>query len=58
MGATPEQRLGQIVAVRPEMASLNTATMNFAGVNRKTGEVLIDYTFDNPLNMIADFARK
>lgn len=58
MGATPEQRLSQIVAVRPEMASLNTATMNFAGVNRKTGEVLIDYTFDNPLNMIADFARK
>ena len=56
-GATYEQRLGQIEAIRPEMASLNMATMNFAGVNRKTGEVLIDYTFENPLNMVAKFAK-
>ena len=56
-GATYEQRLGQIEAIRPEMASLNMATMNFAGVNRKTGEVLIDYTFLNPLNMVAKFAK-
>lgn len=39
------------------MASLNMATMNFAGVNRKTGEVIIDYTFENQLNMVADFAK-
>ncbi len=56
-GATYEQRLGQIEAIRPEMASLNMATMNFAGVSRKTGEVLIDYTFENPLNMVAKFAK-
>ncbi len=56
MGATYEQRLGQIEAIKPEMASLNMATMNFAGVNRKTGEVIIDYTFENPLNMVAKFA--
>jgi len=57
MGATEAQRLGQIESVKPEMASLNMATMNFAGVNRKTGEVLVDYTFDNPLNMVARFAK-
>ena len=56
-GASPEQRLEQLRYVRPEMSSLNMATMNFATVNRKTGEVLIDYTFDNPLNMVADFAK-
>lgn len=57
MGATPEQRIAQIKEIKPEMASLNMATMNFAGVNRKTGEVLIDYTFENQLNMVSDFAR-
>ena len=57
MGATPEQRLAQIKEIKPEMASLNMATMNFAGVNRKTGEVIIDYTFENQLNMVADFAK-
>lgn len=56
MGATTEQRLGQIEAIKPEMASLNMATMNFAGVNRKTGEVIVDYTFENPLNLVAQFA--
>lgn len=58
MGATDEERLRQIVAIKPEMASLNMATMNFAGVNRKTGQVLVDYTFENKLNMIRDFAGK
>jgi len=56
-GATYEQRLGQIEVIKPEMASLNMATMNFAGVNRKTGEVLIDYTFENPLNIVSKFAQ-
>jgi 3-keto-5-aminohexanoate cleavage enzyme len=57
MGATPEMRLAQLRYVKPEMSSLNMATMNFAGINRKTGEVLVDYTFDNPLNMVAEFVK-
>ncbi len=57
-GATPEQRIGQIVAVKPEMASLNMGTMNFAAVNRKTGEVVVDYTFENSLIVISDFVRQ
>ncbi|MEW6442423.1 MAG: 3-keto-5-aminohexanoate cleavage protein [bacterium] len=57
-GATPALRLAQIEAVRPEMASLNMATMNFAAVDRKTNEVLMDYTFENSLVMIAQFAAR
>jgi 3-keto-5-aminohexanoate cleavage enzyme len=56
MGATPEQRIAQIAAVRPEMASLNMGTMNFAAVNRKTGEVIVDYTFDNTFFTISKLA--
>jgi len=58
MGKTPEQRINQIVAVKPEMASLNTNSMNFAGIDRKTGEILVDYIFDNSFTMIRDFAIK
>ncbi len=56
-GATFEQRMEQIALIKPEMASLNMATMNFAAVNRKTGEVLGDYTFENRLEKVAEFAR-
>jgi 3-keto-5-aminohexanoate cleavage enzyme len=56
MGATPEQRVAQIAAVKPEMASLNMGTMNFAAVNRKTGEVIVDYTFDNTFFTISKLA--
>jgi 3-keto-5-aminohexanoate cleavage enzyme len=54
---TPEQRLTQIVEIKPEMASLNTNTMNFGIVDRKTGQVLIDYVFDNTFTMLQDFGR-
>ena len=56
VGATAEQRRAQIEYVKPEMSSLNMATMNFASVNRKTGEVF-DYTFENQLNMVAEFVK-
>ena len=58
MGKTPEQRIAQIVEIKPEMASLNTNSMNFAGINRKTGEILVDYIFDNSFTMIRDFVFK
>jgi len=44
------------VAIKPEMASLNTNSMNFAAANRETGEILVDYLFDNIFVMIRDFA--
>jgi 3-keto-5-aminohexanoate cleavage enzyme len=54
---TPEQRLAQIVAVQPEMASLNTNSMNFSNIDRRTGEVRFDYIFDNTFTMLQDFGR-
>ncbi len=57
MGKTPEERITQILEIKPEMASLNTNTMNFAGINRKTGEILIDYIFDNTFHMLQDFSK-
>ena len=56
-GKTPEQRLAQIVAVKPEMASLNTNTMNFSLINRKTGEIMVDKVFQNTFTMLQDFGR-
>ena len=54
---TPEQRITQIVEVKPEMASLNTNTMNFSLVDRKTGGILFDNVFENTFTMLQDFGR-
>lgn len=56
-GATPEQRIAQIIAVKPEMASLNTNTMNFSFINRKTGQILYDGIFENTFTMLQDFGQ-
>ncbi len=56
-GATPEQRLAQIVAIKPEMASLNTNTMNFSFVDRKSGQIMIDGVFENTFTMLQDFGK-
>lgn len=57
LGATPEQRLEQIVAIKPEMASLNTNTMNFSMMDRKTGQILFDNVFENTFTMLQDFGK-
>ncbi|MBC2714735.1 MAG: 3-keto-5-aminohexanoate cleavage protein [Desulfobacteraceae bacterium] len=57
MGKTPEQRITQIVEIKPEMASLNTNTMNFGIVDRKSGQVLVDYVFENTFTMLQDFGK-
>ena len=56
-GATPEQRLAQIIAIKPEMASLNTNSMNFALINKKTGEIIYDSVFENTFTMLQDFSK-
>ena len=56
-GVTPEQRIGQIEAIQPEMASLNTNTMNFSILNRKNGQIVYDGVFTNTFTMLQDFGR-
>jgi len=54
-GATPEQRIEQIVAIKPEMASLNTNSMNYAAADRKTGNVMYEFIFTNTFAMLKEF---
>lgn len=57
VGKTAEQRLAQIVAVRPEMSSYNTNTMNFSIIDRNTGMIFFDYVFENTFTMLQEFGR-
>lgn len=53
----PEERITQIIEVKPEMASLNTSTMNFGMINHKTGEIIADHVFTNTFTMLRDFGK-
>jgi 3-keto-5-aminohexanoate cleavage enzyme len=55
--ATPEQRIGQIISIRPEMATLNTNTMNFGFLDRHTGQILADGVFVNTFTMLQEFGK-
>ena len=57
LGKTAEQRLDQIMAIKPAMASLNTNTMNFSLVDRGTGQIFFDYVFENTFTMLQDFGK-
>lgn len=57
MGAEKEERIQHIKNLDPDMASLNTNSMNFGMANWKTGEIEIDYIFENEFEMIEEFAK-
>lgn len=57
MAKTAEQRISQIIHVKPEMASLNTNTMNFSIMDRKSGKIFLDYVFENTFTMLQDFGK-
>lgn len=57
VGGNPEERLAPIIELRPEVASLNTNTMNFSIINRKTGQIFFDMVFTNTFTMLQDFGR-
>lgn len=53
-----ESRMRSIRAIKPESASLNTNTMNFSVLDRKTGQILIDNVFVNSFGMLQDFGKE
>ena len=55
VGRSAQERLAQILAVRPAMASLNTNTMNFSIIDRNSGEIILDGVFENTFTMLRDF---
>ena len=57
IGKTPEERITQIVEIKPEMASLNTNTMNFGIIDRKSGQVLLEFIFENTFAILQDFGK-
>lgn len=57
-GKTPEERLSVITNFAPDLASLNSGTMNFGRANWKTGEILMGIIFQNTFDMIVNFARE
>jgi 3-keto-5-aminohexanoate cleavage enzyme len=58
VGVAYEDRMSPIIALRPEMSSLNTNTMNFSMVDRKTGKITFDNVFTNTFTMLQDFGKK
>ena len=52
--ATREQRVAVVKATHPDMASLNTNSMNFALANWKTGEILGEIVYSNPFGMMQE----
>jgi len=57
-GVTPEQRIAPIETFKPDMASLNTNTMNFAIADHKSGKIFLEIVFMNTFKMLEEFARK
>lgn len=57
IGAKSEERIAQILAIKPSMASFNTNTMNFSIIDRSTGEILRDAVFENTFVMMRDFGK-
>ncbi|HOO36947.1 MAG TPA: 3-keto-5-aminohexanoate cleavage protein [Deltaproteobacteria bacterium] len=55
LGRTAQERIDQILAIKPAMASLNTNTMNFSVINRNSGEIVWDGVFENTFTMLKDF---
>ncbi|MDA1330554.1 MAG: 3-keto-5-aminohexanoate cleavage protein [Chloroflexi bacterium] len=51
-----ETRVDRIAAMKPELASFNTNSMNLAYVNWKTGEVLNEFVYPNPFWLMTKLA--
>lgn len=58
VGAAYDDRMAPIIALKPEMSSLNTNTMNFSTLDRKTGKIIMDNVFVNTFTMLQDFGKK
>ncbi|MBN1289103.1 MAG: 3-keto-5-aminohexanoate cleavage protein [Actinobacteria bacterium] len=57
MGATNEERIGVVKNLKPEFASLNTASMNFAVGNWKDRSIVSEIVFENTFEMLIEFAK-
>jgi 3-keto-5-aminohexanoate cleavage enzyme len=56
-GLKPEDRIRPVVELKPEFASLNTGSMNFALFDYKSKDVFVEFLFDNTFATIKKFAK-
>src|SRR4030042_2435265 len=56
-GVSKDDRIAPIDAMKPEMASLNTNSMNAALANWKTGEILAEFVFENTFAIVVQYAK-
>jgi 3-keto-5-aminohexanoate cleavage enzyme len=56
-GFSKEERIAPISLMKPEMASLNTNSMNAALVNWSTGGIISEFIFENTFAMMEQFAK-
>lgn len=56
-GVTAEQRIAPIVEMKPDLASLNTNSMNFAIADHRSGKILGEGIFENTFTMVMNFAK-
>jgi len=56
-GLPAEKRIAPIIEMKPELASLNTNSMNFAFIDFRTGKVIRERVFENTFKMMTDFAQ-
>lgn len=57
IGVTKEQRIAPVAACKPDMASLNTGTMNFAIADHRTGDIVFDFVFENTFEMVKKYSK-
>lgn len=57
VGVAYEDRMAPIIALKPEVSSLNTNTMNFAMIDRKTGKINSEIIFTNTFLMLQEFGK-
>lgn len=57
VGVPAEARIKPIAEIKPEMATLNTGSMNFALINHKDGTIIAETIFENTFAMLGNFAR-
>lgn len=56
-GVPEKDRIHHIPEFKPDLASLNTGSMNFALADHKSGEIIFDFLFENRFDMVKKFAK-
>ncbi|MEW5944560.1 MAG: 3-keto-5-aminohexanoate cleavage protein [bacterium] len=57
VGIKPKERIRPVEEFKPELASLNCNTMNFARPDYKTGAILFEFVFENTFAIMERFAK-